>query len=255
MHEKSNEKTVVALFDRLEDAKAAIIDLAQAGIARSQVGVLANAAAGHPGILSNPAYAREDMEKPESDATSGMGLWAEIGAGLGGLIGFLVGIGTITIPGIGPLIAAGAWVAVAGGAALGGVVGGAIGYMRDRGISDEDAHLYAEGLRRGGTLVTAHVPNDRVEAITKLFQSRNAVDIEKREAAWRAEGWISFNPDAEPLTPSQLTSMRIQHVESGHQAAHHHDIRHYNTKADGAAPQPDGVTNQGTRYAEDQMRT
>jgi hypothetical protein len=42
------------------------------------------------------------------------------------------------------------------------------GALTQAGVSGEDAHVYAEGLRRGGTLVTVRVPDAdraRVEAI------------------------------------------------------------------------------------------
>jgi hypothetical protein len=40
-----------------------------------------------------------------------------------------------------------------------GTAGGLIGALTAAGVSKEDAHVYAEGIRRGGTLVTARVPD------------------------------------------------------------------------------------------------
>lgn len=243
------EMTVVALYDEFADAKAAMDDLVQAGVAKDQISLLANGSSTHhPGLLSNPAYAREDMEKPESDATSGLGLAVEIGAGLGGILGLLVGVGTITIPGIGPLIAAGAWVAVAAGAAVGGIAGGVVGWMTDRGVSDDDAHLYAEGLRRGGTLITAHVPEGDVEKTTQLFKARGAVDIEKRGAAWRAEGWVSFDPESRPLTAAEIAALREREAAAGHEAEHHHQVRHYFRPSE---PGFAGISNETTHYGKE----
>lgn len=53
------------------------------------------------------------------------------GGVLGGIIGLLVGIGTLAIPGVGPLLAAGSLLAALSGAATGatvGVAGGLIGF-------------------------------------------------------------------------------------------------------------------------------
>lgn len=193
------ENTVVALFDEFEDAMGALSDLVQAGIARDRITLLANSAsAHHPSVLSNPAYAREDMEKPESDATSGLGLGVVIGAGIGGFLGYLLGSGTIALPFLTGLINGQTWIAVAAGTVLGGIVGGLVGWLMDRGVSDEDEKLYAEGIKHGGTLVTVHLPEDLVDRAKVIFKSRGAVDIETRDAEWRAEGWVSFDPDDMP---------------------------------------------------------
>ena len=69
----------------------------------------------------------------------------------------LAGLGLLAIPGVGPVVAAGWLVATAAGAAAGGLTGGIVGALTQAGVSDEDAQVYAEGVRRGGTLVTARV--------------------------------------------------------------------------------------------------
>ncbi|MGF6178734.1 hypothetical protein ABIE33_007054 [Ensifer sp. 4252] len=58
-------------------------------------------------------------------------------------------------PGVGPVVAAGWLAATAAGAIAGSAVGGIIGALTDSGVPEEDAHVYAEGVRRGETLVTA----------------------------------------------------------------------------------------------------
>ena len=68
-------------------------------------------------------------------------------------IGATVGLGIIAIPGIGPVVAVG-WPSKAVFAAAGGVAGGVLGALTEAGVSEEDAQAYAEGVRRGGTLLT-----------------------------------------------------------------------------------------------------
>jgi hypothetical protein len=241
------------LFDEFADAQAAVQDLVQAGYPRDQIALLANNSSGHhPGLMTNPAFIKEEMEH-DSDATSGLGLGVEIGGGLGVILGLLIGLGTIAIPGIGPVIAAGAWVTTAAGAAAGAIVGGAIGALTDRGVSKEDAHLYAEGVRRGGTLVTIHAAEDQVDRITQIFKARGAVDIERRGAHWRADGWVSFDHDAQPLSAAEIAQIREREATAGHEAEHHHAVRHY------FQPPPvegvGGVANETTHYAEDESRS
>ena len=45
-------------------------------------------------------------------------------------------------------------VGAASGAGIGAAAGGLLGSLTGAGVSEEDAHVYAEGVRRGGTLVT-----------------------------------------------------------------------------------------------------
>ena len=74
-------------------------------------------------------------------------------------------------------------------------------------IGEDDAHVYAEGLRRGGTLVTARVPEAeraRVEAILE----RNAVNIRDRGTAYRKSGWKGYDPSAPTYTADQVRRER-----------------------------------------------
>lgn len=79
---------------------------------------------------------------------------------------------------------------------------GVVGAPTQAGVSDEDAQVYAEGLRRGGTLVTIRVADAdraRVEAIL----DGSAVNISDRSAAYRKSGWRAFDPKAPAYTADQ----------------------------------------------------
>lgn len=228
------DKTVVALFDHFDSAKAAVADLMQAGAMRDRISLLANSLTGdHPALSVNPAYAREEMDEREGEQ-SPVVTGAEVGIGVGGILGLIAALSPIVIPGVGALIAAGTLATIAAGAAAGGVVGGVIGALTGHGVSNEDAHLYAEGLKRGGTLVTAVLPEAQVEAATGIFKRHGAVDIEKRGAAWHADGWVAFDPDAHPLTAAEIEAARARHVAEGHEAADEDAIRRYAHPGGGA---------------------
>ena len=82
---------------------------------------------------------------------------AGVGAALGGAAGLLAGLGAFVLPGIGAVVAAG-WLASAlAGAVAGGAAGGVVGALIEAGISKRDAAAFAEGMRRGGNLVTIRV--------------------------------------------------------------------------------------------------
>ena len=110
------------------------------------------------------------------------------------------GLGLLAIPGLGPVVAAGWLAATAVGAAAGAATGGIVGALTQAGVSKEDAPLYAEGVRRGGTLVSARVPDadrTRLDAIL----STSAVNLQARSAAWQKSGWKTSNP---PVNPTGL---------------------------------------------------
>jgi hypothetical protein len=55
---------------------------------------------------------------------------------------------------------------------------------------EDDRHVYAEGLRRGGYLVTVSgLTLDQQEVAADLLDDKGAVDIHERSQGWRSEGW------------------------------------------------------------------
>lgn len=52
-----------------------------------------------------------------------------------------------------------------------------------------DHETYREGIRRGGTLLTAHVADGHVDKAVKILEKHGSVDFEERETSWRSEGW------------------------------------------------------------------
>ncbi|MBB5713035.1 YsnF/AvaK domain-containing protein [Sphingomonas xinjiangensis] len=54
---------------------------------------------------------------------------------------------------------------------------------------DEDRHTYEEGVRRGGTLLTADVDDDCIDEAVRVLEEANSVDIDDRSNQWRSSGW------------------------------------------------------------------
>jgi uncharacterized protein (TIGR02271 family) len=54
---------------------------------------------------------------------------------------------------------------------------------------DEDRHAYEEGVRRGGTLLTADVDDDCVDEAVRVLEEANSIDIDDRSNQWRSSGW------------------------------------------------------------------
>src|SRR3954468_16992377 len=97
--------------------------------------------------------------------------------------------------------------AAGAGAAAGGVAGSVVGALTQAGVSKEDADIYAEGLRRGGAVVSARVP-DADAARLQAIMDRSAVNVRERAAAYRQTGWQSFNSNEGPYTADQVRKER-----------------------------------------------
>ena len=85
--------------------------------------------------------------------------------------------------------------------------GGIVGALTEAGVSNEDAHAYAEGVRRGGTLVSARVPDadrTRLDAILNT----SAVNLRDRSAAWQKTGWKTFDPASQPYGADEVRKER-----------------------------------------------
>jgi hypothetical protein len=138
-------------------------------------------------------------------AVQGAGVGAGIGAALGGIGGLLVGLGALAIPGIGPVIAAGPLAAALGGiagagvgAVAGGAAGGLIGGLTDMGVTETQAGYFAEGVRRGGTLLTVRTEDPITERAKDVMNRHHPVDVNERAAEWRQGGWTGFSPTVTP---------------------------------------------------------
>ncbi len=196
--------TVVGFFDNLPEAQAAVQDLVSQGIPRDDISLTANNARGEYADSATDAGTGDRGNHAGSGAAAGAG----IGAVLGGIGGLLVGLGALAIPGIGPIVAAGPLAAALAGAGIGAAAGGLVGALTGMGIPEEDAHTYAEGVRRGGSLVTVHADENRYGAIADILNRHGAVDVDQRAAEWRNRGWSGFSHENQPLTTEELDQER-----------------------------------------------
>jgi len=180
--------TVVALYDDFAQAQRAVEALVDAGFDRNDISLVASDKTGD--------YSRY-VDRPVTDDVS-----AGEGAGFGAVVGTLVGLGVALIPGVGPVLAAGPVAAalMAGiGAATGAVTGGIVAALVNFGVPEEDAELYAEGLRRGGALVSVHITQSawltRAEDVLKRF---SPTDIHESAMNW--PGYTNTNTTSSPVT-------------------------------------------------------
>src|SRR5438552_9372172 len=159
--------TVLGLFDNRDNAQRAIEQLRNGSIESNKIGV----------TMRSP----EDAQQVATDTDMGVAGGAAAGAVGGGVLGLiaglLVGVGTVAIPGVGPVVAGG-WLASALiGAGVGAAAGGLVGALVDAGVPEEEAKLYQTGVKRGGVLVTARVPDGQEQAALNILNTNGARNI------------------------------------------------------------------------------
>lgn len=168
-------RTISAMFDSYSDARDAVTRLERAGIPHDDISIISNDA-------SHKQYHSDDQG-------SGAGTGASLGTLIGGGTGLLAGLGLLAIPGLGPVVAAGWLASTALGAGIGAAAGGLVGSLTGAGIDESDAHAYAEGVRRGGTLVTVRADDAMAARAADILDDEGTIDMDEREQSWRSEGW------------------------------------------------------------------
>jgi hypothetical protein len=195
-------KTVIGLIDNLGQAQAAVRELVESGIARHDIGFMANQRHELPGTA-------QLNESEGAGALAGAGT----GAALGGMAGLALALAPLAIPGIGPILAAGPIAAALAGAGLGALAGGLIGGLTSLGVPEEEAHYYAEALRRGGILVTVAVDKTaQANLAVAILRRHGAVDIDQRATEWKKQGWKGrFDAADQPGAATQRPAVQEPH--------------------------------------------
>jgi hypothetical protein len=168
------KNAVYCIAQNRAQAETIVDGLRNAGFSSSEISVLM------PDKTGTRDFAHEQNTKlPEGAATGGVA-----GMGLGAVLGWLAGIGTLAIPGVGPFIAAGPIMAALGGAAVGGAAGGIIGALVGMGIPEYEAKLYEGKIRGGNALISVHTDNsDQVKSAKEIYKRAGAEDIKSTSEA------------------------------------------------------------------------
>jgi hypothetical protein len=202
-------RTIVAMYDTLDAAQRTVLDLVNTGFDRRNISLVANDAAGDYGKHLAAGGSEDHVSPAEGTA---------FGAAAGALTGVLVSLGALAIPGIGPVIAAGPLVAgltgAVTGALAGGATGGIIGALLSQGVEEEDAQYYAEGIRRGGTLVVARADDEWISRVEEIMNRYSPIDVERRADQWRITGWQRFDHADKPYSSEDLARERQSYRES-----------------------------------------
>jgi hypothetical protein len=185
-------RSVTHLFDDYAQAKTAVTALERAGFSSSEISLVS----------------RYRDDGTLADNSSGTTKGATVGAVAGGGTGLLAALGVIAIPGIGPLVAAGVLATTLVGMAGGTLVGGLVGALTDYGVNEKDAHVYSEGVRRGGTLVTVRADDARAAEAERILNEQRPVDINARRKHYADAGWSAYDPKAPGYTAEEIRKER-----------------------------------------------
>lgn len=198
-----DRKPISAMFDTYEAATRCVERLKASGIPESDISIV-----GGDERMRVATDGSTTTDTTYTDTESNAAPGTAVGAAIGGGAGLLAGLGLLAIPGIGPVVAAGWLASTLLGAVAGGAAGGIIGALTDAGVSEEEAHTYAEGIRRGGTLVTVNTDSARAPDVMALLDEEGAIDMNQRTDQWRNEGWSGrYEATDTPITRGGTGSM------------------------------------------------
>jgi len=206
-------QTITRLYDSYDDATAVVQALETAGIPHADISLVSNDTDNRSGLTAPGTMTTADPVDTAA-AADGSGTGATLGTVLGGGAGLLAGLGMLAIPGIGPIVAAGWLVATLTGAGVGAAAGGLAGSLAGAGVNETDAHVHAEGVRRGGAVVTVRTDETLYETAEAVLDGRKPVDLSARRAEYETEGWTAHDHAAPAYTTDQITTERKRRVIS-----------------------------------------
>ena len=68
--------------------------------------------------------------------------------------------------------------------------------LKDIFVPDEDRYTYAEGLSRGGYLLSVRSDEANYNRVMDILDQDGAIDMDEREATWRQSGWTGYQVGA-----------------------------------------------------------
>jgi hypothetical protein len=183
-------KTVIALHDEAQSANRSVRELVENGFFRDDISLVTPAAVKAPPSKEVFPLFIDDLGRnppePKVDVVD------ELRKSLDSLE-------SIRVPGIGQVYAAGplaAQLSIHSSPSLNtaskGLMSGLLGALLKVGVPEERAHYYAEGIRRGWTLVMVKTPDYRAREAVDIINRYKPVDINQRAREWRLAGWTGY---------------------------------------------------------------
>jgi len=177
--------SVFGIFATRTAAEEAVDALRSAAFRNTDISVL------FPDNAGTKDFAVEHHTKAPEGTAAG----AASGVVIGGVLGWLAGIGLLAIPGIGPLLAAGPLVAALAGAGAAGTVGGMVGALVGMGIPEYEAKRFEGRVKSGGILLSVHCDSSEwINRAKDILKHAGGEDI-----ASASEASADFGASDKPL--------------------------------------------------------
>jgi hypothetical protein len=196
-------KITIGLFDTTPQAQTAAEELQQAGVDKSHLTVVVNNGSGAYDYYTGA----DTVIHNEKDSTG------ETLSTATGNERTLLGHDAVTVPGehgdiaIGPL-----WGLKEANLDL--LAGGMLGALVGAGIPDQTAAYLMEGVRRGGTLLMAEVPDSGTLTAITILDRNGAVDLPSRVTSWLDRGWQPYATDTTPFTVQEMQGERAYYDDT-----------------------------------------
>jgi uncharacterized protein (TIGR02271 family) len=76
--------------------------------------------------------------------------------------------------------------------------------LENDGVPRTDAHAYAEGVRRGGSLVAVECDEDEVDRVIGILDDDGVLNLDEQQTSWRSEGWQGYDASTSGSTTGGL---------------------------------------------------
>jgi uncharacterized membrane protein len=166
----SDKNAVVAVYDRHDQAEAAIKELQRAGFDMKRLSIVGK------------EYHTDEHVVGYYNTGDRMEYWGKLGAFWGGLWGLLFGSAFFFIPGIGPLVVAGPLVTWIVGALEGAVVVGGLSALGaglySIGIPKDSILKYETAIKSDKFLVVAHGTPDDVARAQQILSNTSSSETQ-----------------------------------------------------------------------------
>ncbi len=97
---------------------------------------------------------------------------------------------------------------------------GMTAYLERHGVPDTHSHFYAEGVRRGGHLVTVFTDDQHYAAAVELMRNHGAVDITRRADYYKKSGYDRYDTNAKPYSDEEATAERQKYQSHDYDESH-----------------------------------
>jgi hypothetical protein len=159
---------VYCIAKDISQTELIVTELKKAGFSSDDISVL----------LPEKNTSKDFAYEKHTKAPEGASVGGTVGLGVGAVLGWLVGIGSLAIPGVGAFIAAGPILTALSVAALGAAAGGLTGALIGMGVPEYEAKRYDGKIKGGCVLISVHAANSAaIDQAKQIFEDAHAEDI------------------------------------------------------------------------------